>query len=129
MKKSTPTPTDAILSATFFHAGCSVVKSFLSISPPGCFPSSLRKSRPGPQVGRAANEVTILPPVFSRAETAELSADNIAGSGFLIVENMVGSLVRSDVMTALLRVSEIFPSKMSRLQLTWIHSDQRTDPR
>ena len=52
-KKSTPTPALTIFSATFLQPGCSVLKSFFSASPPCCLPSSRRKRRPGPHVGRA----------------------------------------------------------------------------
>lgn len=64
-------------------------------------PSSRINNLPGPQVGRAAREQKILPPVFSSAATAELSVDKRAGSGFLTVENICGSRLRSEVMTDL----------------------------
>jgi hypothetical protein len=90
-KKSTPTPFATIFSAVFRHPGCSVLNSFFSASPPCCLPSSRRKRRPGPQVGRAEREQIIFPPVFSRAANAAFSVGSRAGSGFLTWENQVGS--------------------------------------
>jgi hypothetical protein len=101
MKKSMPTPTETIFSAALLQAGCSVLKSFLSGSPLGCLPSSRMNSRPGPQVGSAESEQKILPPVASRAAIAAFSVDRSAGSGFLMVENIWGRRVSSELMTAL----------------------------
>lgn len=101
MKKSIPTPLCTIFSATLTKPGCSVFSSFFSASVLCELPSSRKNSRPGPQVGSAANEHTIFPPVAASASTAEFSVGSRAGSGCLTSENMRGNCVRRDVMTAL----------------------------
>ena len=97
-KKSTPTPAATIFSAVFLHPGCSVLNNFFSASPPCCLPSSRKNSRPGPQVGKADNEHTILPPVFSNAASAELRVGSNAGSGFLISEKRAGNWLNNPVI-------------------------------
>jgi hypothetical protein len=98
---STPIPLCAIFSAVFFQSGCSVVKSFFSFSPDCTFPSSLRKSLPGPHVGSADNEQTILPPVAERALSAAFRVGKSAGSGYFISANRLGSCVNSVVIRSL----------------------------
>ncbi len=75
--------------------------SFFSLSAPCIFPSSLKKSLPGPHVGKADKEQTIFPPVAESADKAAFSVGSSAGSGCLISENRVGSCVRRAVMTSL----------------------------
>lgn len=57
---------------------------------------------PGPQVGNADNEQTILPPVDDNADSAAFRVGSSAGSGLLIRENMSGIRVRRDEMIVLL---------------------------
>ena len=123
-KKSTPTPAATILSAVFLQPGCSVVKSFFSASPPCCLPSSRKNNRPGPQVGRADNEHTIFPPVFSRAANAAFRVGRSAGSGFLICANSDGSWVSNAVMFAL----SVLESEKIQAEglLTLLRRDQQT---
>ncbi len=143
---STPIPLCAIFSAVFFQSGCSVVKSFFSFSPDCTFPSSLKKSLPGPHVGSADNEQTILPPVAERAASAAFMAGKSAGSGYFISTNKLGSCVSSVVIRSLNKRSQkrtadgkhFFFRALGILKLhTWIHRDLRinlrsmvqTDPR
>jgi len=135
-KKSTPTPAATILSAVFRQPGCSVLKSFLSASPPCCLPSSRRKSRPGPQVGKADREQMIFPPVFSRAASAALRVGSSAGSGFLTFENNAGSWLSSDIIFDLQSsattdntISEQVPTSPRKDPQRARHSKARTDLR
>jgi hypothetical protein len=89
-KKSTPIPAVTMVPAVFFHPGCSVVNNRRSASVSRPLPSSRKCNLPGPQVGKVDNEQMILPPLDANAANAAFSAGNNAGSGFLIVENMVG---------------------------------------
>ena len=59
---------------------------------------SLRKSRPGPQVGNDAREQTILPPVLLKDDTADSSVGKRAGSGLLPCEKSLGKFVRREVI-------------------------------
>lgn len=94
-------PFSTIELAAFFHSACSVWKSFFSESMPWSLLSSRRNSRPGPQVGSAASEQTILPPVTASASMAAVSVGSRAGSGFLTSEKSVGSWARRVVMVDL----------------------------
>jgi hypothetical protein len=76
--RSTPMPFSTIELAAFFHSACSVWKSFFSESMPWSLLSSRRNSRPGPQVGSAASEQTILPPVTASASMAAVSVGSWA---------------------------------------------------
>ena len=60
---------------------------------------------PGPQVGNADREQTILPPVAESAMSAESRTGNKAGSGFLTSANSAGNRSRRDTMTDLELVS------------------------
>ena len=102
MKKSTPTPLSTIFAAVFLHSGCSVWKSFFSVSMPCNLPSSRKNNRPGPQVGSADKEHMIFPPVDLRAARAASRVGKRAGSGFFTWENRSGSCVRSEEMTDLI---------------------------
>lgn len=101
MKKSIPTPLSTIFVPVFFHPGCSVWKSFFSVSMPCILLSSLINSLPGPHVGSADSEHTILPPVRANADNAALSVGSKAGSAFFTWAKSVGICVRSDVMVEL----------------------------
>lgn len=138
MKKSIPTPLSANLVAVFFHSLFSGPKSFLSVSVPWALPSSRNINRPGPQVGKLANEHIIFPPVACKAENAALITGRTLGSGFLIWENNVGIWVRRDEMTSLqliLTSVRVLPSLGNSLTLTRrdrqvnLHSEEQMVPR
>lgn len=101
MKKSTPTPLWTIFSAIFFQPGCSVINSFVSFSAFWSFPSFLKKSLPGPQVGSVDKEHTIFPPVEDKADRAAFSVGRRAGSGFLTCAKRLGNCVNKVVITSL----------------------------
>ena len=124
MNKSTPTPLSTILLAVFFQPGCSVWKSFFSVSIPCSLPSSLMKRLPGPHVGNAESEQMILPPVARSAESAESSVGNKAGSGFLTSENSAGSRWRRQIIIDLTTVSFVCHQHSVRPQ-TSIHRGQQ----
>ena len=57
---------------------------------------------PGPQVGKADKEHTILPPVDDKADKAASRVGSNAGSACLIFENRTGICVNRDVIGDLL---------------------------
>ena len=111
-----------------------MLKSFFSASPPCCLPSSRRKSRPGPQVGRADREHTIFPPVFSKAAKAAFNVGRSAGSGFLTWENNAGSWLSNDVIFDLFFCKQKSLNGDDKLTLprrdlqTGRHSGEQMDP-
>ena len=135
MKKSMPTPLSTILPAVFFHPGCSVWNSFLSVSIPCKSFLSLKNSLPGPHVGRADKEQTIFPPVACNADTAESSTGSKMGSGFLTWEKSVGSCVKRDVITDLPSQQNFTLKRVRRptltrrgLRITLRCQEERRDP-
>ena len=74
------------------------MKSFFSVSMLCSFPSSRMNNLPGPHVGNADSEQTILPPVDDNAESAAFKVGSSAGSGCLIREKRSGIRVRRDEM-------------------------------
>lgn len=90
-KRSIPTPDSTILPASFLNPGCSVWKSFFSVSIPWRSFLSLKNNLPGPKVGNEAREQMIFPPVALSADTADSKVGNRTGSGFLACEKRSGN--------------------------------------
>ena len=74
------------------------MNSFFSVSILCSFPSSRKNNLPGPHVGKADSEHTILPPVDDNAESAAFRVGSSAGSGLLIREKSSGIRARRDEM-------------------------------
>lgn len=86
---------------------------------------SLKNSLPGPQVGKDAKEQTIFPPVALKADTADSSVGNKAGSGFFTCENSLGNCARRDVMTDLVNQHYFILAKIPRWKHTLICTDRQ----